>query len=91
MAPKDRLCAEHWDVPLWWREGSEICLLTSQEGQTPQLRPGMCQGPERNRWALSLPTGQSGVGLGKGLTGCTQSCHTTGVEETEYTCLGTHS
>lgn len=51
----------------------------------------MCQGPERNHWALGLPTGQSGVGLGKGLTGCTQSCHTAGVEETEYTCLGTHS
>ena len=91
MAPNDRLRAEHWDVPLWWREGSEICLLASPEGQAPQLRPGMCQGPELNRWALSLPTGQSGVGLGKGLTGCTQSCHTAGVEETEYTCLGTHS
>ena len=83
MAQKDRLCTEHWDVPLWWREGSEICLLASQEGQTPRLGPGMCQGPERNHWALSLPASQSGMGLGKGLTGCTQSSHTAGVEERE--------
>lgn len=79
------------DVPLWWREGSEICLLASQEGQTSRLGLGMCQGPERNVWALSLPAGQSGMGLSSGLTGCTQSCHTAGMEETEETCLGTVS